>query len=226
MSLRVLIADDDPFARGAIAMILGGEPDIEVVGEAADGREAVDLAARLSPDVVLMDIVMSPGLDGITATRLLAADTFADSDQLVKVLVLTSGEVDNSVRAALRAGASGFLIKTSSADLVRAVRVVADGGSWLDCAVTRQIIDDAIAEHPGSAPAASIFDRLTPREAEVLRHMALGRTNQRIAESFVLSEKTVKTHVSRILMKLQAHDRAHAVAIAYQGGFVNRGDTL
>jgi DNA-binding NarL/FixJ family response regulator len=214
-TLRVLIADDQRLVRTGFTMILGTEPDIEVVGEADDGAAAVRLARTTRPDVVLMDIRM-PGTDGITATRELTAA--ADP---VRVLILTTFEADELVHAALRAGASGFLLKDAPAtELVNAVRVVAAGQAVLAPQVTRRLLDEFAHHHPDDAPQAPPPDLLTAREHEVLLLVAEGLSNSEIAERLVVGETTVKTHVGRVLTKLGLRDRVQAVVLAYETGLV------
>ncbi|WP_233558716.1 response regulator [Micromonospora radicis] len=216
--IRVLLADDQPLVRSGIAMLLAAEPDIEVVGECGDGAEALASARRLRPDVVLMDVRM-PGVDGVAATRAIAAD-----DTGVRVLVLTTYHVDDAVRAALRAGASGFLLKDAvPAELTMAVRAVAAGEAWLDPAVTRSLLTEfaALGAQPG--PAAAELARLTDRERQVLVQMAYGLSNAEIAARLHIGDATVKTHVGRVLMKLGLRDRAQAVAAAYRGGLMPPG---
>jgi DNA-binding NarL/FixJ family response regulator len=212
--IRVLLADDERLVRAGFRMILKAEPDIEVVGEAGDGREAVAKAERLAPDVVLMDIRM-PGLDGIEATRRATAP--ADPP---RVLVLTTFDRDEYVFAALRAGASAFLLKDAPEhQLLAAIRVVADGGSLFAPSVTRRLIEQFAGG--GSAPAASAaFDELTARELEVLRLVARGLSNAEIAAELVVSEHTTKTHVASILQKLGLRNRVQAVVLAYESGIV------
>jgi DNA-binding NarL/FixJ family response regulator len=199
-------------------MILRAEPDIEVVGEAADGREAVDRARELKPDVALMDIRM-PGLDGIEATRRVTA-----LDPPPRVLVVTTFDLDEYVYESLRAGASAFLLKDApEQQLVAAVRVVADGGSLFSPSITRRLIE-RFAE--GSSPAAvAALDELTPREQEVLRLVARGRSNAEVAAELVVSEHTAKTHVAGILQKLELRNRVQAVVLAYETGLVRPGDS-
>jgi DNA-binding NarL/FixJ family response regulator len=225
VTIRVLLADDQPLIRAGIAMLLAAEPDIEVTGEAGDGVEAVERARLLQPDVVVMDVRM-PRADGVEATRRIAGDTFsADPDRPVKVLVLTTYNVDETVYAALRAGASGFLLKHAApAELVGAVRAVAAGDGWLDPAITRQLIGEFAARPQTQVPTPAELDQLTARECEVLVLVAHGLSNAEIADWLVIGEGTVKTHFGRILMKLGIRDRAQAVATAYQTGLVKPGD--
>jgi len=215
--IRVVLADDQPIVRGGLRMILEIEPDIEVVGEAADGAAAVDAVAALRPDVILMDISMAP-VDGIEATRRIAA---AGSD--ARVLVLTTYGLDENVYDALKAGASGFLVKTDPPErLVDAVRLVAQGDSLLAPEITRRLIDRFVSGvHPSRPP--SELAELTARELEVLKLLARGRTNAAIANELYLSEGTVKTHVARVLRKLDLHDRTQAVVYAYEHGIVHPG---
>ena len=221
MSIRVLIADDQPLMRTGFRMILDAEPDLEVVGEAADGAEAVRLAAGARADVVLMDVRM-PGMDGIEATRRLAGDGVQDP---VRVLILTTFDLDEYVLSALRAGASGFLLKdVPPEDLVDAIKVVAAGDALLAPSVTRRLLDRFAASLPDPAatrPAA--LDTLTARELEVLGLVARGMSNAEIAEHLVVSETTVKTHVGRVLAKLNLRDRVQAVVLAYETGIVRPG---
>ncbi|MEV4416095.1 response regulator transcription factor [Catellatospora sp. NPDC049609] len=223
MSIRVLLADDQPLVRAGIAMLLAAEPDVAVVGECDDGAAAVDLARELRPDVVLMDVRMS-GMDGVEATRRVTADGFADPDRPVKVVILTTYHVDETVYAALRAGASGFLLKDAvPAELVLAVRAVAAGEAWLDPAVARGLLDE-FAARPGTRAASPARMReLTEREREVLALAAYGLSNTEIAQALVIGEATVKTHLGRVLMKLGVRDRTQAVVAAYQYGLVTPG---
>ena len=214
--IRVLLADDQSLVRAGFRMILRAEPDIDVVGEAADGREAVERAREVKPDVVLMDIRM-PGLDGIEATRRVTA-----LDPPARVLVLTTFDLDEYVYESLRAGASAFVLKDEpEQQLVAAVRVVADGGSLFSPSVTQRLIA-RFAGGVTSAPAA--LDELTPREQEVLRLVARGRSNAEIAGELVVSEHTAKTHVASILQKLDLRNRVQAVVLAYESGLVRPGD--
>jgi DNA-binding NarL/FixJ family response regulator len=212
-NIRVLLADDQEMVRTGFRLILDGEPDITVVGDAADGRAAVELTTRLRPDVVLMDIRM-PVLDGLAATRALAALPGVAS----RVLVLTTFDDDDYVFAALEAGASGYLLKDAPADqLVAAIHVVAGGESILSPAVTTRLVREVASRRRDAASILAVKS-LSPRETEVLGHMALGRSNSEIAITLVLSEATVKTHVARILAKLNARDRVQAVVTAYRSG--------
>ena len=215
--IRVLLCDDQRLVRSGFAMILRAEEGLEVVGEAADGVEAVAAARELAPDVVLMDVRM-PRVDGIEATRQIAALPDAP-----RVLVLTTFDLDEYVFAALRAGASGFLLKDAPEEqLLAAIRVVADGGSLFAPAVTQRLIERfASLEEP--APAPSALAELTAREAEVLRLLARGRSNAEIAAELVVSEHTVKTHVAHVLSKLGLRDRIQAVILAYESGLVRPG---
>jgi DNA-binding NarL/FixJ family response regulator len=219
--IRVLIADDQPLMRTGFRMILDAEPDLEVVGEAADGAEAVRLAAGARADVVLMDVRM-PGMDGIEATRRLAGDGVQDP---VRVLILTTFDLDEYVLSALRAGASGFLLKdVPPEDLVEAIKVVAAGDALLAPSVTRRLLDRFAASIPDPAAARpAALDTLTARELEVLGLVARGMSNAEIAEHLVVSETTVKTHVGRLLFKLDLRDRVQAVVLAYETGIVRPG---
>jgi DNA-binding NarL/FixJ family response regulator len=217
--IRVLIADDQALVRTGFRVILNAEPDLEVVGEAADGRETIEAARMQRPDVVLMDIRM-PNLDGIEATRRLAAAAHTP-----RVLILTTFDLDQYVYEALRAGASGFLLKDASAEeLLQAVRVVAAGEALLSPSITRRLIADYARRPPPSERPAAL-DELTPRELEVLRLIARGLPNRGIARKLVLGDATVKTHVARIFAKLDLHDRAQAVVLAYETGLVTPGDS-
>ena len=217
MSIRVLLVDDEQLVRSGFRLILESEPDIEVVGEAGNGAEAVALTRDLDPDVVLMDIQM-PEMNGLEATHTITALGREDTS---RVLILTTFEVDEYVYEALRAGASGFLLKrTPAADLVAGIRVVAHGEALLAPSVTRRLIDQ-FAQHPAAATTdARKLDEITAREQEVLALVARGHSNAEIAEVLVLSEGTVKTHIKRIFMKLGLRDRAQAVIFAYDVGLV------
>lgn len=214
--IRVLVVDDQELVRAGFRALLDAEEDIEVVGEAADGLGAVRLAGQHLPDVVLMDIRM-PELDGIEASRRIAADPRLRD---VRIVILTTYETDEYVFDGLRAGASGFLVKdTSPTELLRAVRVVADGDALLAPSVTRRLIADVVSRAPGPEPAADLRD-LTPREREILVLVGCALSNDEIADRLIISRATAKTHVSRIMGKLEAHDRAQLVVIAYESGLV------
>ncbi len=219
MTIRVVLADDQVLVRTGFRALLDSEDDIEVVGEAGDGAEAVAMAIEYQPDVVLMDIRM-PHVDGLTAAREIAAnDDLVD----VKVLVLTTFELDEYVYEALRAGASGFLVKhTEPAELIRAVRVVAAGDALLSPGVTRRLIA-AFTDAPSepTAPDARIADLLTVREREVVALVAEGLSNEEIAGRWYVSQATVRTHVSRAMTKLNARDRAQLVVFAYRSGLAS-----
>jgi DNA-binding NarL/FixJ family response regulator len=220
--IRVAVADDQLLVRSGFTVLLNSTPDIEVVGEAADGAEAVELALRELPDVVLMDIRM-PGIDGLSATRMLTADPRAAD---VRVLILTTFDLDEYVFEALRAGASGFLLKdTRPDDLLDAVRVVAAGEALLSPAVTATLIAEFLRK-PAEVPAASrqVVETLTQREVEVLSAVARGLSNAEIAEQLYMSHATAKTHVSHLLQKLRARDRAQLVVAAYEAGVVVPGE--
>ena len=217
MSIRVLIADDQSLVRAGFRLVLENHPDIEVVGEASNGHEAVHSAGRLAPDVVLMDIRM-PELDGIAATREITARHDA------RVLVLTTYDLDEYVYDALQAGASGFLLKdTPPEQLADGIRAVADGEALLAPTVTRRLIEEftRVGRSPRARPAE--LDELTPRELEVLRMLARGLSNGEIAAELVLGETTVKTHVTHVLSKLGLRDRVQAVVLAYESGLVTPG---
>ncbi|MGH2858724.1 MAG: response regulator [Solirubrobacteraceae bacterium] len=218
--IRVLLADDQALIRAGYRELLDFADDIEVVGEAEDGEQAVDLARRTRADVVLMDIRM-PRVDGLEATRRIEADERLAG---VKVLILTTFESDEYVYEALRAGASGFLVKdTEPAELLHAVRVVADGDALLSPKITRRLIADIAARRPPPARADSGLSELTEREREMMALVAQGLSNAEIAAQLYLSPLTVKTHVSRAMLKLHARDRAQLVVIAYQSGLVSPG---
>ena len=212
--IRVLLADDQRLVRSGFRMILRADPDLEVVGEAGDGVEAVTLARDLRPDVVLMDVRM-PRVDGIEATRQITA-----MDDPPRVLVLTTFDLDEYVYAALRAGASGFLLKDAPEEqLSAAIRIAADGGALFSPAVTRRLIE-RFASLDANEPAPPALEGLTTREVEVLRLVARGLSNAEVAAELVVSEHTVKTHVARILAKLDLRDRTQAVIAAYESGLV------
>jgi DNA-binding NarL/FixJ family response regulator len=219
VTIRIVLADDQDLIRAGFRMILGSEPDFEIVGEAPDGERAVWEAERLQPDVVLMDVQM-PVVDGLEATRRIVA---SPAIAATRVVILTTFERDDYVYEALQAGASGFLLKNASPeDLIHAVRVVAHGDALLAPSVTRRVI--ANMARPRIHPElAAQLERLTDREAEVLRGMAGGLSNAELADRMILGEATVKTHVSRVLMKLNLRDRVQAVAFAYESGLVQPG---
>ncbi len=218
MTVRVLIADDQHLVRTGLQVILNTEPDIEVIGQATTGLEAVSLAHELHPDVVLMDIRM-PELDGIEATRQITTHNSPST----RVLVLTTFDVDEYVFEALRAGASGFLLKDVPADqLITGIRMTAAGDALLAPSITRRLIEQFAAAPPAATPAA--LDDLTPRELEVFRLLAKGMSNAEIATELFIGDATVKTHVTRLLMKLDLRDRVQAVVLAYETGIVRPGD--
>ncbi len=217
--IRVLLADDQALVRAGFRALLSSEPDVEVVGEAGDGAEAVRLAVAELPDVVLMDVRM-PSVDGLEATRRIAADPRLGA---VKVVILTTFELDEYVFEALRAGASGFLLKdTDPVELLRAVRVVAEGEALLAPSVTRRLVEE-YATRSRTAPLAPELARLTDREREVVALAAEGLTNEEIAQRLVVSPATSKTHVSRAMVKLGVRDRAQLVVLAYESGLVKPG---
>jgi DNA-binding NarL/FixJ family response regulator len=218
--IRVAVVDDQALVRSGFVVLLRSADDLEVVGEAADGRAAVELVARERPDVVLMDIRM-PEVDGVEATRQITADPRLAA---TRVLILTTFDLDEYVFAALRAGASGFLLKdTLPDDLLAAVRVVAGGESLLAPKVTRRLVEEFLRA-PGAAPKpVDGLDELTSREREVLAAVARGLSNTEIAEALFISPATAKTHVSRLLTKLHARDRAQLVVAAYESGVVSPG---
>ena len=215
--VRVLIVDDDDLMRAGLRSVLASDESVEVVGEAADGRSALDSTRATRPDVVLMDVRM-PNLDGIAATR----DVLAASPD-VKVVILTTFEEDDYIFGALSAGASGFLLKrTRPEELIAGIRTIADGDSLLSPSVTRRVID-RMAHQPAPAASSKRLGALTPREREVLELVARGLSNGEIAASFVIEESTVKTHVKRILAKLGLRDRVQAVIFAYESGLTRPG---
>ena len=221
VTVTVLVADDQALVRAGIVMLLQAQPELEVVAEASDGREAVELARAHTPDVVVMDVRM-PLMDGVAATRALCADRPAGTTEpLVKVLVLSTYHDDEAVYGALLAGATGYLLKHAAPrDLVAAVRVIAAGDAWIDPAVAGRVIK-ALAEVPRVADRVpALVARLTPRERDVLVLMAEGLSNAEIAARLGLGEGTVKTHVSRVLMKTATRDRAQAIVLAYRCGLV------
>jgi DNA-binding NarL/FixJ family response regulator len=217
---RVLIADDDDLMRAGLVELLAGEPSIEIVGEASTGRQAVERARRLDPDVILMDVRM-PDVDGIEATRELTS-----AAQRARVLILTTFEQDDYIFGALRAGASGFLLKRiRPEELIAAVHTVGAGDSLLSPSVTRRVIDRMAQQPTPELADQSRLSRLTPRERDVLELLARGLSNREIARELVVEESTIRTHVKRILMKLELRDRVQAVIFAYESGLNRpRGD--
>ena len=221
MSIRVLLVDDQAVVRAGFRTLLQMAEDVVVVGEAATGRDAIDLARRLRPDIVLMDIRM-PDLDGIEATRAIVADPYLVG---VRVIALTTFEIDAYVFGALRAGASGFLLKDLDAEeLHAAVRTVAGGHSLLDPAVTRRVIDEFTNRHHPGPIAPERLEVLTDREREAMRLAAHGLTNDQIAVELIISPLTAKTHLNRAMTKLGARDRAQLVIAAYETGLARVGD--
>ncbi len=214
MSIRVFLADDQGMVRAGLRSLLEGEPDLQVIGEAGDGEQAIAGVRRLHPDVALMDIRM-PKLDGLAATRALVAE-----DTPTRILILTTHDLDEYVFEALRVGASGFMLKDAPVEqLVEAIHVLAAGDALLAPAVTRRVIE-AFAAMPENAPPADRLEGLTAREVEVLRLLAQGRSNADIAAELIVSAATAKTHVSNILTKLRLRDRIQAVIYAYENGLV------
>jgi DNA-binding NarL/FixJ family response regulator len=220
--IRIVVADDQALVRSGFTMLLSGEPDLEVVGEASNGTEAVDLAVREHPDVVLMDVRM-PVMDGLEATRRITAD---ESLSTTRVVILTTFDLDEYVHEALRAGASGFLLKdTMPVDLLHAIRVVAVGDALIAPSITRRLIAE-FAQRPDPPTTATpdpALAQLTEREREVLGLVARGLSNAEIATALFVGHATVKTHVSRLLMKLDVRDRAQLVMVAYETGVVTPG---
>jgi DNA-binding NarL/FixJ family response regulator len=217
MSIRVLICDDQALVRGGFKAILSAKPEVEVVGEAENGAEAIALAERRRPDVILMDIRM-PVLDGVEATRRLVSQ-----GSPARILVLTTFDLDEYVHAAIRAGASGFLLKdVTPAQLLEAIRVVAAGDALLAPSVTRRLLERFATTLPLGDGSSDALAELTARETEVLMLVAGGRSNAEIAADLVLSEATVKTHISSVLRKLGLRDRVQAVIFAYEAGLVGR----
>ena len=213
--IRVAVVDDQALVRMGLRVLLESEPDTELVGEAADGASGVDLVSTTAPDVVLMDVRM-PGTDGLTALRRITDDAALRD---VRVVVLTTFELDEYVFEALAAGASGFVLKDGDpADLLRAIRVVADGGSLLSPSVTRRVIEQFASAPARRAAPRPGLDELTEREREIVAWVATGRSNDEIAEELVVSPATVRTHVSRAMLKLRARDRAQLVVFAIESG--------
>jgi DNA-binding NarL/FixJ family response regulator len=217
--IHVLVVDDDELTRTGLRLIIESDPDLRVVGEAADGQEAIHLARALRPDVVLMDIRM-PGVDGMQATRTIVER----ADEGPRVLILTTFELDEYVFGALREGASGFLLKRSSPEaLIEGIKVVAAGDGLLSPSVTRRLIEEFARRPSPSSALVAPLDVLTPREREVLSLVGAGLSNREMAARLYISEATVKTHIKRILMKLGLRDRVQAVVLAYQAGLIGTG---
>lgn len=225
MTIRILLADDEPLVRTGISLILRGEPDLDLVGVADDGEQAVQQARALAPDVVVMDVRM-PGLDGVGATRLIVEEPPPDTAPPA-VLILTTFHADAAVRSALRAGAAGFVLKSAVPDeLVAVLRAVAAGKAWLDPTVAKRLLEEFKGRPVAAIPTSSEVSVLTPREREVLVLLAHGLNNTQISEHLVLAESTTKTHISRILTKLRLHERAQAVVTAYRTGLVRPDDPI
>lgn len=216
MTIRVLVADDQPLMRAAFEMTLRTEEDIDLVGEASDGLDAVEQARRLRPDVILMDVRM-PGLDGVEATRILAAE-----DRTTKILILTTFDIDEYVIEAIRAGASGFLLKdVRPSELIEAIRIVARGDALLAPSVTRRLLESIAPSLPAlRPPKVGLLDALTPTERKVLALVGRGASNHEIAAELFVADTTVRTHIRHILEKLALRDRVQAVVLAYDTGLV------
>jgi DNA-binding NarL/FixJ family response regulator len=216
VTIRVLVADDQPLMRAAFEMTLRTEEDIDLVGEASDGLDAVEQARRLRPDVILMDVRM-PGLDGVEATRILAAE-----DRTTKILILTTFDIDEYVIEAIRAGASGFLLKdVRPSDLIEAIRIVARGDALLAPSVTRRLLESIAPSLPAlRPPKVGLLDALTPTERKVLALVGRGASNYEIAAELFVADTTVRTHIRHILEKLALRDRVQAVVLAYDTGLV------
>jgi DNA-binding NarL/FixJ family response regulator len=220
VTVRVLLVDDQALVRGGLKLIIDAQPDLQVVGEAADGRQGIEAFHQVRPDVVVMDIRM-PHLDGVEATRRLAGP---DSPYRARVLILTTFDLDEYVYDALRAGASGFMLKDAPpSELVQAIRVVADGDALLAPSVTRRLIASFVSKSPPNQGGPAGLSQLTDREVEVLKLIARGLSNAQIAESLVVGETTVKTHVARLLDKLELQNRVQAAILAYEVGLVELG---
>jgi DNA-binding NarL/FixJ family response regulator len=219
MTVRILVADDQAMVRGGFSMIVDAEPDMDMVGEAGDGERAVRETARLRPDVVVMDIQM-PNMDGVAATR----EILKHVDPAPRILVVTTFDIDEYVYEALRAGASGFLLKNSPPeDLVRAIRVVAAGDALLSPSITRRLLEEFSRRPIAPDHLPRSLAELTNRETQVLTLMARGLSNAEIADRLVVATGTVKTHVARVLMKLDLRDRVQAVVLAYETGLIEPG---
>jgi len=220
MTVSVLLADDAAMVRAGFAALLDAQPDVRVIGQATTGKEAIAQAARLQPDVVLMDVRM-PEMDGIEATRRIGAPDFPASPP-PRILMLTTFDIDDYVHDALQAGASGFLLKDATPEeLVHAVRVVAAGDALLSPGITRRMIEQFATRRPRARRDAALLARLTDREREVLLLVAQGRSNKEVGEELFISDHTVKTHVGRLLTKLEARDRVQLVILAYDNGLVS-----
>ncbi len=219
--IRVVVVDDQPLVRAGIAMLVNVEEDIAVVAEAADGQDALTQARAQRPDVILMDVRM-PGTDGVEATRAVIDEGLtAHSGQPIGVIILTTYDIDEAVYAALRAGASGFLLKDAApTEIVAAIRAVVAGEAWLDPAVTRRLIDEFATRPEQHPPTPAEMAQLTPREREVLTLLAQGLSNADVAVQLFISVATVRTHLARVMMKLGVREKAQAVAAAYQTGLV------
>lgn len=218
--IRVVVADDQQEVRDGLAMMISAESDMHLLGLAADGAEAVDLARRDRPDVIVLDVRM-PGVDGIEATRRITEDHQDDPDSVTAVLVITTFDNDEALYGALQAGASGYMLKQAApSGLAEAVRAVADGGAWIDPMVAPKVIDRLRAKTPVDSAGRPTLENLSRREIEVLKLMADAPTNTDLARILFVSESTVKTHISRLLMKTGSHDRAQLVALAYRSGLV------
>jgi DNA-binding NarL/FixJ family response regulator len=220
MTIKVIVVDDQALVRAGFRVLIDSDRDFEVLGEASNGQEAIDLVRATSPDVVLMDIRM-PVLDGIEATRQILSE---HGERAPRVMILTTFDLDEDVYAALRAGASGFLLKdTRPQELLAAIRVIADGDALLAPSVTRRLISDFAKNEIKTSGSSKEIDTLTEREREVFTLVSEGKSNQEIANALHMSTATAKTHVSRVLMKLNARDRAQLVVIAYESGFTTPG---
>jgi DNA-binding NarL/FixJ family response regulator len=226
-TISVLLVDDQPLVRSGIAMLLSGEPDLVVVGQVGNGDDAMQMVRELRPDVVLMDVRM-PGEDGVAVTRRLVDGGLAGGGAgLSRVLMLSTYNLDEAVCAALRAGALGFVLKEAAPqELIRAVRAVGSDDAWLDPAVTRRLIEDFASAADDQIPTPAMLQQLTPREREVTELIAYGLSNTELASRLHIGAATVKTHLNRILMKLQLRDRAQIVMVAYQTGLVKPGTHL
>ncbi len=220
MTIRIAVVDDQALVRGGFAMVLNNESDIEVVAEAGDGREAIDMAHAHKPDVIVMDIRM-PNFNGLEATTRI----LEEANWPVRILIVTTFDPDEYIYEALRAGASGFLLKdTRPEDLVAAVRIIADGGALLAPSITRRLIGRFAEQHSVDSELSQSLQQLTEREKEVLSAVAKGLSNQEIAELLCIGSATVKTHVSNVLSKIGVRDRAQAVVFAYESGLVAAGN--